>query len=317
MKSKPPLFFFLPFFLFSWPLGENMKEGFGLLVVALFLVVAAAAAHPHTATPKAYLGDFSLDPDSDNRKTPAKAEDAASGVRKARQEQVEEDDKSESASALKPHHIRTTSLSPSYPACVTLCSSQKRAMRRQELAARKQANRARIVNLKGKGNNIAALEAKDKQIQARLKELRRKKRAAAHANRKLLMVENTDADDERASRLDEFAKTDSDPKEAKEIRRLLRERKKLLGYLVPDSLESKQVDNFQKRIDSLPFAVAGETDCVGECKQARLGVHTSIKRGVKPHKTTALPDFPATDKPMVYQVCITLRNCYAKYQSKG
>ena len=292
----------------------KMKEGFALLVVALLVVVVAAG--PHTATPKAYLGDFSLDPDSDNRKTPAMAEDAASSVRQARQEQVEEDDKSESTSALKPHHIRTTSLSPSYPACVTLCSSQKRAMRRQELAARKQANRARIVNLKGKGNNIAALEAKDKQIQARLKELRRQKRAAAHAHRKLLMVENTDADDERASRLDEFAKTDSDPKEAKEIRRLLRERKKLLGYLVPASLESKEVDNFQKRIDSLPFAVAGETDCVGECKQARLGVHTSIKRGVKPHKTTALPDFPAKDKPMVYQVCIILRNCYAKYQSK-
>ena len=144
----------------------------------LLLAVAAAAAGTAGAAgadsarfEDLYLGDFSLDPDSGNRPTPEHKEPM-----------------SQQLSA------------PSYPACISLCSSQKRAMRRQELAQRKKAGGARMVG-KGKSDNIAALEAKEQEIRHRLKELRRQKRAAAHAaHRKILTVENTADDDERASR---------------------------------------------------------------------------------------------------------------------
>jgi len=243
----------------------------------LLLAVAAAAAGTAGAAgadsarfEDLYLGDFSLDPDSHNRPTPA--------------------------------HKQPTSQqlsAPSYPACISLCSSQKRAMRRQELAQRKKAGGARMVG-KGKSDNIAALEAKEQEIRHRLKELRRQKRAAAHAaHRKLLTVENTADDDERASRLAEFAKADSDKTEAAKIKRLLAERKKLLGYLQPSKLASKQDDSFQKRLNSLPFSVAGETDCVQACKQARS---SSRPRGLSAKgsaKTHMLPT--SSDPPFVYQ----------------
>jgi hypothetical protein len=247
---------------------------FVAVVAVAGALVAAAAAEPaagkNAAVEELYLGDFSLDPESDNRKTPAKAAAAK-------------------AAAM-----------PSYPACISLCSSQKRAMRRSELAARKSRTGARIVGLNGKLDSIKTLEAKEKQIQQRLKELRRQKRAASH--RKLLTIENTDADDDRADRLAEFAKADSDKKEAGKIRRLLQERKKLLGYLVPDEskLATKQDDSFQKRLNSLPFAVAGETDCVTSCKQARKAPTgrkpTASMKGVKTHM---LPT--SSDPPFTYQ----------------
>jgi hypothetical protein len=168
-------------------------------------------------------------------------------------------------------------------------------MRRQELALRRKAGGARIVG-KAKIESISALEAKEQQIKQRLKELRRQKRAAAHAaHRKLLTVENTADDDERASRLAEFAKADSDNIEAAKIKRLLAERKKLLGYLQPSpsKLASKQDDSFQKRLNSLPFSVAGETDCVKSCKQARV---MSVKKSAKTHMLPV-----SSDPPMVYQ----------------
>jgi hypothetical protein len=253
-----------------------------LLLVTVGAAVASRAEADGARTEDLYLGDFSLDPDSDNRKTPAAP---APAVKKQPSQQL-------ASRELLPSQQLA---SPSYPACILLCSSQKRAMRRQELALRKKAGGARIVG-KAKIDSISALEAKEQQIKQRLKELRRQKRAAAHAaHRKLLTVENTADDDERASRLAEFAKADSDNIEAAKIKRLLAERKKLLGYLQPSpsKLASKQDDSFQKRLNSLPFSVAGETDCVKSCKQARV---MSVKKSAKTHMLPV-----SSDPPMVYQ----------------
>jgi len=235
-----------------------------LVLCGVFLVVGTHAATGEAARfEELYLGDFSLDPSSENRKTPAKAAN-----------------------------------SPSYPACITLCSSQKRAMRRQELSARRQTGGARIVGLK-KSDSIAQLTEQEKAIQKRLHVLRRQKRAgAAHAaHRKLLAVENTSEDDARADRLAKFAKSDSDSTEAGKIKRLLQERKQLLGYITPSKLSSsRKDDSFQKRLNSLPFSVAGETDCVSACKKARSPSATSLKKSLKTHM---LPT--SSDPPFVYQ----------------
>ena len=150
------------------------------------------------------------------------------------------------------------------------------------------------------GAGIQVLEAKEREIKKRLKELRRQKRAAAYAahRRKLLTVENTEVDEERADRLAKFAQTDKDQAEAKKIQRLLQERKKLLGYLTPSKLATKSGDDsFQKRLSSLPFSVAGETDCVASCKQARSATKRQpVKKAVKTHM---LPT--SADPPFVYQ----------------
>ena len=257
------------------PKNQTMR-GLGpgplLVVLAVAGLHVAAAAKADTARFEGlYLGDFSLDPESDNRKTP-----------------------------ISKQENQNQQLTTSYPACLSLCSSQKRAMRRQELSARKQIGGARIVG-KTKSENIATLEAKEQQIKERLKELRRQKRAAAHAaHRKLLTVENSSEDDERAARLAEFAKADDDRKQAAKIKRLLAERKKLLGYLQPSKLASEKDDSFQKRLNSLPFSVAGETDCVTACKKVRSSSRrpatASLKKSVKTHM---LPT--SNDPPFVYQ----------------
>lgn len=258
-----------------------MRASGVLVYLAVAAVVAAVAAGASAAEGKSaaarfedlYLGDFSLDPESDNRKTPASGEAEGGAVQQK--------------------------LQVSYPSCITLCSSQKRAIRRQELSVRKQKGAARIAGV-GKTSNIHVLEAKERAIKERLKELRRQKRAAAHAahHRKLLMVENTEVDEERAERLAKFAQTDKDQGEARKIQRLLQERKKLLGYLTPSKLATKsEDDSFQKRLGSLPFSVAGETDCVASCKKARSSSRRqSAKKAVKTHM---LPT--SDDPPMVYQ----------------
>jgi len=164
-----------------------------LLMMAVFIVAEAREE-------ELYLGDFTLDPGSDNLNTPIGA-------------------------LLK--------ASPSYPACITLCSSQKRAMRRQELSTRKQVGGARIV--RRHSDSIAGLQAQEKNIQKRLLVLRAAKRAHAaketYAAKNLLSVQNTSEDDERAERLAKFATSDSDKTEAAKIKRLLQERKQLLGYI--------------------------------------------------------------------------------------
>jgi len=248
---------------------------------AALALACAAAERPKGPSDSAarfedlYLGDFSLDPDSGNRKTPAKTGVAHPAVQQA--------------------------LQVSYPSCITLCSSQKRAIRRQELSVRKQRGASRIASV-AKSGDIAALEAKERAIKERLKELRRQKRAAAHAtghHRKLLTVENTEADEVRAERLAKFAQEDTDKTEAKKIKRLLQERKKLLGYLTPSKLAAKTGDDiFEKRLNSLPFSVAGETDCVKSCKEARLpsAKQRPMKKAVKTHM---LPT--SADPPFVYQ----------------
>ena len=230
-----------------------------LLMMAVFIVAEAREE-------ELYLGDFTLDPGSDNRKTPIGA-------------------------LLK--------ASPSYPACITLCSSQKRAMRRQELSTRKQVGGARIV--RRHSDSIAGLQAQEKNIQKRLLVLRASKRAHAakerHAARNLLSVQNTSEDDERAERLAKFATSDSDKKEAAKIKRLLQERKQLLGYITPSKLLSNKHDaGFQKRLNSLPFSVAGETDCVGSCKKARTPKAQSLKKSAKTHMLPV-----SSDPPFVYQ----------------
>eukprot|EP00961_Rhodomonas_salina_P172243 2322630-Rhodomonas_salina.3 len=111
---------------------------------------------------------------------------------------------------------------PSYPSCVALCTSQKRALARQQLSQAKTAAAsatAPVVKkpVSAKQKEIDHLQAEKAAIVAKLKKLGAAKHAAKHASsRKLMSADalNTAADDKRAKRLAAYSKEDTDAAEA-------------------------------------------------------------------------------------------------------